>query len=201
MMTTRRRASVVQQAPNHFRGVLDECVAPNGATLSQELVSAKKRRVYCELFHESGEITDGQLAQAYVREDAAKGGFVAANDPAGAAASAPPWFGPAMAQALAPVNARLDGVETRLDGIEADIYNSNARIYNSGRTVDDSLRALKNSSKQLPSSQQLHFPTTHRNLNQLAESGVDALLDFYNLPLNGTVDEKRTNLFAFVVTG
>mmetsp|Transcript_2342 Transcript_2342/g.7912 ORF Transcript_2342/g.7912 Transcript_2342/m.7912 type:complete len:219 (-) Transcript_2342:176-832(-) len=202
--------------------VLDHNCAPNGASRSQVLVAAKKRRRLSEQFHESGGITDGELARAYVSESAALEGFVVANAPAGAAAPAPAWFGPAinqaLSQALAPVNARLDGIDARLDGIDArldgidarfdridarfdgidaELYNANVRIRNSKQDIDGPLRPLKNSSNQLPS-QRLRFPTTQRELAELNEFRCDALLTFYNQTVTGNVARKRTNLTALI---
>mmetsp|Transcript_2341 Transcript_2341/g.7910 ORF Transcript_2341/g.7910 Transcript_2341/m.7910 type:complete len:205 (-) Transcript_2341:176-790(-) len=188
--------------------VLDHNCAPNGASRSQVLVAAKKRRRLSEQFHESGGITDGELARAYVSESAALEGFVVANAPAGAAAPAPAWFGPAinqaLSQALAPVNARLDGIDARFDridarfdGIDAELYNANVRIRNSKQDIDGPLRPLKNSSNQLPS-QRLRFPTTQRELAELNEFRCDALLTFYNQTVTGNVARKRTNLTALI---
>ena len=54
-----------------YQTVLDDQRAPDGASLCQVFRAAKKRRILAEHFHESGRITDGDLAGAYASESAA----------------------------------------------------------------------------------------------------------------------------------
>jgi hypothetical protein len=157
----------------------------------ERITSAVKRRKIAKHLLEAGEITDHEYGQheAFVTKcsDVANDDMVAANDAVTANDGVPPWFGPALADALAPVLARLDGIDGRLDDIDARQRNVEARLVNSvASDPTDPLQGIRNAEGNVAR----NFPPDYVSLNIMKPRAMTAFLRHYGL-LDEEDDEVR----------
>lgn len=100
----------------------------------------------------------------------------------------PTWFGPAMQAALQPIQSRLDSIEIRLRNMEARQCNAVAL------QSDDPIMFLLNASGETPK----HVPATRRDLHDLSDGTVKALLQFYHQSIPNDTIHRRQRLKQFL---
>lgn len=107
----------------------------------------------------------------------------------GGVAAAPPWFGPAMAAALAPLNAAIAP-------LNAAIASLNARLQNLSVTAeDDALAPIPTAAGVPPPGV---FPASLSDLFQMGGANLGAIEAFYGLGGGGTVSQRRQRIKRFI---
>lgn len=101
-----------------------------------------------------------------------------------AASSAPAWF----EAALKPIHDRLEHIEVRLRNIEARQLNAIALEQG------DPLVVLLNGAGEVPP----HFPATRRDVHDLSNTTVKALLTHYHQPVPHDPIHRRQRLKQFI---
>jgi hypothetical protein len=179
----------------------------------ERITRAAKRRKIAESLLATGTITDHEYGQheAFVTKctNVANGDMVAANAGVPANDGVPPWFGPALAAALAPVLARLDGIEGRLDGIEGRLdgiegrldgidarqHNMEARQINSvASDLSDQLQGIRNAEGNVADD----FPHDYRALSLMTPRAMTAFLLHYDLDQAGDINIKFQRIKKFI---
>lgn len=106
-------------------------------------------------------------------------------------AVAPAWFAPAVAAVVQPliqetVTTALQPINKRLDRIEAKLSNSNA--YDNQDALTPPTPAHRDDPPPA------HFPTAVGQLNNRTDAQCNAIMAYYNLPIVGTLEEKRLRI-------
>eukprot|EP01122_Echinamoeba_exundans_P005650 TRINITY_DN15802_c0_g1_i1.p1 TRINITY_DN15802_c0_g1~~TRINITY_DN15802_c0_g1_i1.p1 ORF type:complete len:186 (+),score=35.50 TRINITY_DN15802_c0_g1_i1:37-594(+) len=119
--------------------------------------------------------------------------------------AAPAWFMPAIAGALAPINARLDQLSAQLLRMEARSVNYKVIFADvAGQNLPLSPLPLvapvgANPIGALPGPAGVYFPATANEVNSLTEVQLNALAAFYGVLFDGpTVGDRRTAFRSFV---
>ena len=146
---------------------LDAATHNAADTPKVQAARSSKRLKIAKGMHTSNHITEAELGAHEVFH--AQGTAAAAGEWV-----APSWFGPAMAAASAPIEARLDNIEAR----QANSVASDST---------DPLHALRDNQGNLPQG----FPATLADLVNLTGPELTALLNFYGLANPLCVEDRR----------
>lgn len=158
---------------NANASLTDAYAGGHAANAAIRIGRASKRRKTAETLYANGSITEAEMGQEdvfHLQQTSSAlppGAVAAAND-------APPWFGPAMAQALAPVNAQMANINAQLANINARQMNSTAL------SLDDVLHPIQDAAGAVPA----NFPASLRAFGNLTPLQMRNMLQFYGLPGN-----------------
>jgi hypothetical protein len=158
-------------ADPHANASLDDAYQGGHVNAETRAARASKRRKTAETLHNNNSVTEQELGQQEVFHQQQ----VTSALPAGAAIpGAPAWFGPAMAAALAPINARLDNVVAGQENIIA--RQENATVFHE----TDALQPIRDAAGNIAP----NFPATYGALTALTHAERSQLLVFYGRPAN-----------------
>jgi hypothetical protein len=162
---------------------------------------SSKRLRLAKNFHELNRITEAELGEHEGFH--ARCAFNAGGGPGAEEAGVPPWFGPAMAAALAtalqPVQDQLNNLQGQLNNfennIEARMNNVEARQINSvASDAPDPLRGLTNQAGVAFAD----FPNTLEDLNAMDGIQMTALLNHFGIAPGESNVDKMQNIKKFI---
>eukprot|EP00286_Rhodomonas_abbreviata_P018516 CAMPEP_0181293206 /NCGR_PEP_ID=MMETSP1101-20121128/2940_1 /TAXON_ID=46948 /ORGANISM="Rhodomonas abbreviata, Strain Caron Lab Isolate" /LENGTH=225 /DNA_ID=CAMNT_0023397775 /DNA_START=30 /DNA_END=707 /DNA_ORIENTATION=+ len=181
------------------------------ADVSRARKETSARECFC--LHNPAAVTDEEVSRAKVREEAIVLQHVNANY---AGAGQPDWFLPAMNAALEPLKQNIQNVQHDIQGIQNTQHDIQQGIQNVQNVLEGQIRAqnLQNIARvencKLNAGDQLrslpdfagnnvpNFPEHGRSLARMTGPPINALLNAYGLPLDGTVAERRSRLASFI---
>jgi hypothetical protein len=209
LITRRRKEEICQMAapPNvadaEAQAALN-LMADVAGPPSVRAVRSSKRLRLAENLHQLNRITEGELGEHEGFH--ARCAFNAGGGPGAEEAGVPPWFGPAMAAALQPVQDHLNdlqgqlnnfenNIEARMNNFEARVNNFESRQINSvASDAPDPLRELTNQAGVAFAD----FPDTLEDLNAMNGNQMRALLIHYGIAPGVTNIGKMQKIKKFI---
>ena len=161
--------------------------------------SSKRLRMAREL-QSVGRITEAELGE---HEAFHANCALAAGPPALAAIPGlPPWFVPAMAASLVPIQGQLNNIQGQLNNIQGQLNNIEARQVNMeacqvnmvASDAQDPLRPLSNAAGIVYP----NFPNTYAQLNRMNGGQMTNFLNHYALAVGGNNVAKMHRIKKFI---
>ena len=107
---------------------------------------------------------------------------------------APVWFQVAIAELQQQIQQQIAAVQASLLEIRQDIVNQPIKRQNFNAMAPESPIYPLEVNGNVPA----QFPAQKRNLEELNAAGLNPLLEFYHLDVDGTLPAKRRRLAAFI---